>query len=428
MSQPFPQSWLTVIGIGEDGFDALSPIAQQAIYAAQLILGGDRHLNLLPKTIPGKTQRWRSPIQQSIDDLLTDHLNHPDQSVCVLASGDPLCYGIGTTLLRSIPIEEMRILPQPSAFSLAGSRLGWSLPDIEILSLCGRDPDLLRPKLYPNAKILLLSNDRHTPNLICDRLTEWGYGETQVQVFEHLGGPQEKHHRTQAHARFPDPIANLNTIALHCPPSHFSPLTSHFTSHFPRIPGLPDSAYRHDGQLTKQEIRALTIAALAPYPGQKLWDVGAGCGSIAIEWMRTDPRCTAIAIESRTDRIDHIAHNARTLGVPNLQIIQGRAPEVLQTLDQPIDRPDVIFIGGGITRSGVFETCWKALKPGGKLVANGVTLETEITLFQLQQSYGGHLTRLQIQRAEPIGTFLGWKSLSPITQWQVTKTPDSVSP
>jgi precorrin-6Y C5,15-methyltransferase (decarboxylating) len=397
-----PKPWLTIIGIGDDGFDShfdsLSEIVHHAITTATLIIGGDRHLQFLPKTIPCKLLRWSSPIQNSIDELLT----HRGQPVCILASGDPLCHGIATTLLRSIPLVEMQIIPALSAFTLARSRLGWSSTEVETISLCGRDPAFLRAALYPNAKFLVLSSDQHTPNIVCDRLTEWGYGDADVTILEHLGGPKEKQLHTIARQRFTEPIAELNTIAIQ-------------THNFPS--SIPDTEYQHDGQLTKQEIRTLTLAALAPFPGQLLWDVGAGSGSIGIEWLRTHPRNQAIAIESHPDRLANISHNAKNLGVPNLKIIAGRAPEALQNLQ----RPDSIFIGGGVTRSGVFETCWDALKDGGRMVINGVTLESEMKLFQLQQLYGGSLTRIQIQRAEPIGNFLGWKSLSPITQWLVTK-------
>ena len=401
--------WLTIIGIGDDGFDShfdsLNEIADHAITTATLIIGGDRHLQFLPKTITCKLLRWSSPIQTSIDELLT----HQGQSVCILASGDPLCHGIATTLLRSIPLAEMQIIPALSAFTLARSRLGWSSTEVETISLCGRDPAFLRAALFPNAKLLILSSDQHTPNIVCDQLTEWGYGDADVTILEHLGGPKENQLHTIARQRFTKPIAPLNTIAIQILNCQFS------------IPGsqlpIPDTQYQHDGQLTKQEIRTLTLAALSPFPGQLLWDVGAGSGSIGIEWMRTHPRNQAIAIESHPDRLANITYNAKNLGVPNLKIIAGRAPEALQNLQ----RPDSIFIGGGVTRSGVFETCWDALKDGGRMVINGVTLETEMKLFQLKQAYGGSLTRIQIQRAEPIGNFLGWKSLSPITQWLVTK-------
>ncbi len=402
----FPKTpWLTIIGIGDDGFDSLNEIAHHAITNATLIIGGDRHLQFLPKTITCKLLRWSSPIQTSIDKLLT----HQGQPVCILASGDPLCHGIATTLLRSIPLAEMQIIPSLSAFTLARSRLGWSNTEVETISLCGRDPAFFRAALYPNAKLLILSSDQHTPNIVCDRLTEWGYGDADITILEHLGGSKENQLHTIARQRVTKPIAPLNTIAIQTHNSQFSIPYAQFP--------IPDAQYQHDGQITKQEIRTLTLAALSPFPGQLLWDVGAGSGSIGIEWMRTHPRNQAIAIESHPDRLANITHNAKNLGVPNLKIIAGRAPEALQNLQ----RPDSIFVGGGITQSGVFETCWDALNDGGRMVINGVTLETEMKLFQLKQAHGGSLTRIQIQRAEPIGNFLGWKSLSPITQWLVTK-------
>ncbi len=404
--------WLTILGITDRGIDSLTPTAQTLLTQAHLIVGGDRHLKDLPAET--KTLRWSSPIQTSIDELLT----HRGTPVCILASGDPLCYGIATTLLKQIPFEEMQIIPHLSAFTLATARLGWSTPEVETLSLCGRSPDLLRAALYPNAKILILSADRTTPHKVVDLLNQSGYGETEITILEHLGGPQERQFTQRAHPWTVPDCAPLNTIALHCPPqSNLSILNSQFSIPTSRLPGLPDTLYHHDGQLTKAEIRSLTLCALAPYPGALLWDVGEGCGSIGIEWMRTHPRCHAIAIESNADRLVSIAHNAQNLGVPNLQIIAGRAPDALVNLPQP----DVIFIGGGLTRSGVFDACWNALSPGGRVVANGVTLESEAKLFALQQQYGGKLTRVMIQRAEPIGTFLGWKSLSPITQWVVEK-------
>lgn len=400
--------WLTILGIGDRGI--LTSIDRTLLTQATLIVGGDRHLKLLRQTYPTLTApilQWSSPLQDSITQLLT----HRYRPVCILASGDPLCYGIASTLLKQIPFEEMQIIPHLSAFTLASARLGWSYPEIETLSLCGRDVDLLRALLYPNAKILLLSADRTTPHAVAKLLTQCGYGETLITLLEHLDGPTERQFSQRADQWTHPDCAQLNTLALHCPPHPTGPSASR------RIPGLPDHAYQHDGQLTKHEVRSLTLAALAPYPGALLWDVGAGCGSISIEWMRTHPRCQAIAIESHPARLLSIAHNAHHLGVPNLQIIPGRAPESLQNLSQP----NVIFIGGGLTRSGVFETCWDALAIGGRLVANGVTLESESRLFELQQHYGGRLTRILIQRAEPIGSFLGWRSLSPITQWVVEK-------
>lgn len=397
------QKWLSVIGIGDDGLEGLTPVARSLLDQATLVVGGKRHLAMLPTDRAPKLA-WANPI----DDTLTQILQHRPQPVCILASGDPMCYGIGTTLLRYLPIDEMLIVPAPSAFSLACARLGWALPEIETVSLCGRDPALLNVLLYSGAKILVLSADRTTPHTIATLLNQQDLGATQITILEHLGGPQERQIQTTADNWQPQEFANLNTIALALPifrrPS--------------RRPGLPDNAYQHDGQLTKREIRAITLSSLAPCPGELLWDIGGGSGSIAIEWLRTHPRCQAITIEPHPDRLTNIATNATTLGVPNLQIIPGKAPAALQDLPTP----DAIFIGGGLTVTGVFETCWENLRSGGRLVANAVTIETEQKIFELQSQYGGTINRIAIQRAEPIGKFLGWKAMANVTQWHTIKS------
>lgn len=399
------QKWLSVVGIGEDGWAGLSPIARTLIEQSEVLVGGERHLAMLP---PDQRERWiwASPIATSIEKILV----HRGQSICVLASGDPLCYGIGTTLLRYLPIEEMVIVPAQSAFSLACAHLGWALPEVETLSLCGRDPNLLHAVLYPTAKLLILSADRQTPALVAEKLTQVGYGRSQMVVLERMGGSQERVLSGIAAEWNHSDLADLNTIAITCVADADIRVHS-------RQAGLPDAAYHHDGQLTKREVRAVTLSALAPLPGQLLWDVGAGCGSIGIEWMRTHPRCRAIAIEQHPQRLRTIAENAAALGVPNLQIISGSAPEALHDLPQP----DTIFIGGGLTAPEVLETCWNALPSGGRLVTNAVTIESEQLVFSWQAKVGGELTRIAIQRAEPIGKFLGWKALSPITQWTVVK-------
>ncbi|WP_404789109.1 precorrin-6y C5,15-methyltransferase (decarboxylating) subunit CbiE [Altericista sp. CCNU0014] len=396
--------WLSVIGIGEDGLSGLSPVARSLLNCADVLVGGDRHLAFVP---PDGRERliWTSPIHDSIREIL----NRKGQQVCVLASGDPLCFGIGVALLREIPIAEMAIVPAPSAFSLARARLGWSATEVETLSLCGRPPALLNAYLYPNAKLLILSEGRHTPKRVAELLTQRGFGPSAMTVLERLGGPQERLVSGTAAAWTQTDLADLNAIAVHCDPNpSLRPLS--------RLPGLPDDAYRHDGQLTKREVRAVTLSTLAPLPGELLWDVGAGCGSISIEWMRSHPRCRAIAVEK--SRIASIADNAVSLGAPNLQIVEGTAPHALKDLPQP----DAIFIGGGATAEGLFETCWSALKPGGRLVANAVTLEGEQKLFEWHRQVGGTFTRIGIQRAEPVGKFLGWRSLATVTQWAVIKS------
>lgn len=412
-SRDLKQKWLSIVGIGEDGLAGLSAVGRSLLDQAEVVVGGERHLSMLSIADPREKLLWTSPIEESVNEIL----HRRGQAICVLASGDPMCYGIGVTLTRRIPVAEMTIVPAPSAFSLACARLGWSLSEIETLSLCGRDPALLNAVLYPGARLLILSADKLTPATVAQRLTQQGFGPSQLTVLERMGGIHERRIETiaadWATTDWTDTnLADLNTIAVTCIPS-----TPHLLTPFPRCPGLPDMAYHHDGQLTKREVRAVTLAALAPSPGQLLWDIGAGCGSISIEWMRSDRRCRAIAIEQHPTRLQSIADNAIALGTPELKIMAGAVPIALQELPDP----DAIFIGGGLTTPELFETCWQSLRCGGRLVANAVTVEGEQMLFQWQQQRGGELTRIAIQRAEPVGKFLGWKAMAPVTQWSVTK-------
>lgn len=400
------QKWLFIIGIGEDGLAGLSVIARSLFNIAEVIVGGDRHLAMLPESDRREKLVWTSPIKDSIAEII----RRRGQSICVLASGDPMCFGIGVTLIRHLPLEEMTIIPSPSAFSLACARLGWSLTDVEMLSLCGRDPTLLNAFLYPYARLLILSAGKQTPAIVAQMLVETGYSQSEIIVLEHLGGDYERIMKGIAASWNITDIADLNITAVTC-------IADSDTTPLSRLPGLPDHAYHHDGQLTKKEIRAVTLAALAPLPGQLLWDVGAGCGSISIEWMRSHARCRAIAIEQNSKRLRYIADNASALGIPHLKIVAGEAPTTLKDLPQP----DTIFIGGGLTAANLLETCWDALPVGGRLVANTVTVESEQKLLQWQKKVGGELTRIAISRAEPVGKFLGWKAIAPVTQWVVVK-------
>lgn len=398
--------WLSVVGIGENGLPGLSPVARSLVEQAEVLVGGDRHLAMLPTDDPREKWVWSSPIAHTIDEII----RRQGQSICVLASGDPMCYGIGATLTRKIPIAQMTIIPAPSALALACARLGWSFTEVEILSLCGRDPALIQAAIYPGARLLILSEGKNTPAIVAQMLTQRGYGNSQITVLERMGGAHERIVEDIASTWMATDLADLNTIAITCVADpNVMPLS--------RLAGLPDAAYHHDGQLTKREVRSLTLAALAPIPGQLLWDVGAGCGSIGIEWMRSNSRCLCIAIEQHPARLQYIADNATALGTPNLNIIAGVAPASLQDLPQP----DAIFIGGGLTTPDLFETCWNTLRPGGRLVANAVTVEGEQQLFQWHSQFQGELTRIAIQRAEPVGKFLGWKAMVSVTQWTVVK-------
>jgi precorrin-6B C5,15-methyltransferase / cobalt-precorrin-6B C5,C15-methyltransferase len=401
------EKWLSIVGIGEDGLAGLNPLARSLLTQAQVVVGGTRHLSMLSPDDPREKLPWSSPIATSIEALI----RRRPQPVCVLASGDPMCYGIGVTLTHHVSPEEMTIVPAPSAFSLACARLGWPMTDVEMVSLCGRDPAWLHAVLYPGARVLVLSAGPHTPALVAAQLTRVGYGNSVLTVLERLGGAHERRLTATAATWNGSAVAALNTIAITC-------VADPGVTGLSRCAGLPDAAYHHDGQLTKREVRALTLAALAPVPGQLLWDVGAGSGSIGIEWMRSAPRCRAIAIEPHPTRLRYIADNAAALGTPGLKIVAGKAPAALQELPTP----DAVFVGGGLTTENLLATCWQALSTGGRLVANAVTVESELVLLHWHRQQGGELTRIAIQHAEPIGQFLGWKAKAPVTQWTVTKS------
>ena len=399
--------WLSVVGIGEDGLSGLSSIARFLVDRAQVVVGGARHLAMLPTDDTREKLLWESPLQATVDEII----RRRGESICVLASGDPMCHGIGVTLSRRIPIAEMTIIPTASAFSLVCARLGWALADVETFSLTNRPIASIALGLYPGALLLVLSADRHTPDLVAQMLTQRGFGGSLMTVFERMSGDSERRIEGVAAAWNVPDLADLNTIAI-------AVAADRKTMIFPRTAGLLDAAYLHDGQLTKREVRAVTLSTLAPIPGQLLWDVGAGCGSIAIEWMRSHRGCRAIAIERHPTRLQYIAENASNLGVPSLQIIAGEAPAALVNLPQP----DAIFIGGGVTAEAVLETCWNALGEGGRLVVNAVTVESELKVLQWHSLHGGELIRIGIQRVGAIGSFQGWKPLAPVTQWAVVKS------
>ncbi|WP_010174001.1 bifunctional cobalt-precorrin-7 (C(5))-methyltransferase/cobalt-precorrin-6B (C(15))-methyltransferase [Pseudomonas sp. PAMC 25886] len=396
--------WLTVVGIGEDGFKGLGRNARHALLRASRIVGGQRQLDLLPVCIRGERQLWPSPF--SLEPVLARR----GEAVCVLASGDPMFYGVGASLARQIPADELLILPAPSSVSLAAARLGWPLQDVVTLSVVARPLAALNAHLATGVRLLVLSNDGQSPAAIAAQLAERGFGESRLSVFEHLGGPDERRIDSIARDWPGEPIAALNLVAIDC-------VADASTQHLSRLAGLPDSAFKHDGQLTKRDVRAMTLARLAPMPGELLWDVGAGSGSIGIEWMRAYPSCRALAIEADEGRQLLIEHNRDALGVPGLQLIRGTAPHALAGLEAP----DAIFIGGGVTRDGVLDTCWHHLRPGGRLVANAVTLQSEMTLMAWREQHGGELTRIHVAQAQPLGDFDTWRQALPITLLEVIK-------
>ena len=400
--------WLTVTGIGEDGFKGLGRNARHALLAASKIFGSQRQLDLLPPCIRGERQLWPSPF--SVDPVLALR----GEPVCVLASGDPMFFGVGATLARQLPSDEMLILPAPSSCSLAAARMGWPLQEVVTLSVVARPVTALNAQLFSGVRLLVLSNDGQSPSAIAALLRERGFGASRLSVLEHVGGEAERRIDAVANDWVDPAIADLNLIAIECIAEPDTPRLS-------RLAGLPDSAFRHDGQLTKRDVRAITLARLAPVPGELLWDVGAGSGSIGIEWMRAHPSCRALAIEADEGRQLLIEHNRDALGVPGLQLVRGGAPQALAGLE----RPDAIFIGGGVTREGVLDTCWARLKPGGRLIANAVTLQSEMTLMAWREQHGGELTRIHIAQAQPLGDFDTWRQALPITLLDVVKPFDA---
>jgi precorrin-6B C5,15-methyltransferase / cobalt-precorrin-6B C5,C15-methyltransferase len=403
--------WLTLIGIGEDGLAGLGEPAREAILQARTLVGGRRHLELVPDRGQERII-WPSPLASAFEMLLA----RCGTPVCVLASGDPMWFGIGASLCRLVPAEEFRVYPAPSSFTLAAARLGWPLQDAVTLSVHGRPLDALHPHIHPGARLLILSENGRTPAAIARLLRERGFGSSRLCVLEHMGGPRQ--HRLDGRAvDWPyNQTADLNVVAAHC-------LADPDAVRWSTLAGLPDAAYLHDGQLTKRDVRAMTLAFLAPSPGELLWDVGAGCGSIGIEWMRCHPSCRAIAIEADAKRCGLIDQNRRRLGVPGLSIAHGRAPEMLEGLETPA----AIFIGGGLTDHGVPERCWNALRPGGRLVANAVTLQSEAILTMWRQRTAGELTRISVAHAGPLGRFDGWRTAMPVTLLSATKPAEPVA-
>lgn len=398
--------WLSIIGIGEDGVEGLSSVARQLIRSAELVVGGARHLELASELIRGRRLAWPSPISDAFPEIE----RHRGRAVAILASGDPFHFGVGKQIAAFVRANEFICLPQPSAFSLAAARVGWPLQDLLLISLHGRALNGIIRHLQPGARILALSWDGATPRKLSELLTTHRLGQSRMTVLEAMGGARERIRHATAATFDIEEIQPLNTIAIEVvaePEAIIIPLAS----------GLGDEFFEHDGQLTKREVRAVTLSSLQPLQGQLLWDIGLGAGSVAIEWLLRHPSLRAIGIEARSDRAGRAARNAAALGVPELEIVQGRAPEALAGLT----RPDAVFIGGGMMDDGVFDAAWSALKSGGRLVANAVSLETEARLASYFQHFGGDLVRLQVARADRVGAMSGWRPAMPVTQWRVRK-------
>ena len=397
------EPWLTLVGIGEDGRAGLSGGARDALAQAALVVGGRRHL-ALAGPFAAETLAWASPMDATYPAILARR----GAPVAVLASGDPYCYGVGAALARLVPAAETRCFPQPSAFSLATARLGWAAQDCETVSLCGRPVETLVPALRAGARVLALSADASTPGRVADLLVRRGFGASAVTVLEAMGGPRERVRSAAADGFALDGVDALNTlgIAVAGPGAALS-----------SAPGRPDALFENDGQITKADARAVTLARLAPRRGEVLWDVGAGSGAVAIEWMLAHPANRAHAVERHAGRGARIRSNAAALGVPGLAVVDGEAPGALDVLPAP----DAVFVGGGATAPGLLDACAAALRPGGRLVVNAVTIETQALLIERFRRDGGALTTLGVAQADAVGGFHGWRAAMPVTQWTWVK-------
>ena len=404
-AMPEPASsrrWLSIVGIGEDGVEGMSAVARGLVSGADIVFGGARHLALAAPLIRGEAKPWPSPFSRGVEEVLAAR----GRNVCVLASGDPFFYGVGSVLANHVSPDETLVVPAPSSFSLAAARLNWALPDIALVSLHGRALERIRPHLHPDARVLALTSDSEGPQALARLLAETGFGESKLTVLEALGGANERIRATAASGFDLADIAELNVVGVEVIAARGARIVAH-------APGLAEDLFEHDGQITKREIRAVTLSSLAPLRGQLLWDIGAGSGSVAVEWMLAHPSLRAIAIEARADRAARIKRNAAAFGVPELEVVEGHAPEALAGLATP----DAVFVGGGASEPGVLDAAIAALKPGGRLVANAVTLETEAELIARHASLGGTLTRIAVSRADAVGGKTAWRAAMPVTQW-----------
>lgn len=392
---------ITVVGIGEDGLDGLTPKARGLIDEAEVLVGGERHLSKVPL---GGEQRidWDGDFDAAFDKIE----KMKDRRVVVLASGDPLHYGVGANIVRRFGADQVNVIPAPGAFSLVAADLGWPLADVKCLTVHGRALEAVTLYLTPGRRLLVLSWDGETPEKLAGLLTARGFGPSRITVLGNLGGDDETRTEGTAEKWTGETVPDLNTIAVECVAGDGADVLS-------RVPGLPDDAFEHDGLITKREVRAATLARLMPLPGQTLWDVGAGSGAVAIEWLRAEPSAKAFAVERDPKRAAVIARNAANLGVPELKIVEGEAPGILSGIETV---PDAVFVGGGVSVPGLLEACWDALSPGGRLVANGVTLEAEQRLLSFQNEFGGDLTRMAVSRAAPVGPVGRLQTFQPLKQ------------
>ena len=393
--------WLHIIGIGEDGLNGLSPAAIALLETAEIIIGGDRHHHL-SNTIKAERISWPSPF----DDLIDTIKSLSERRVAILVTGDPLWFSVGARIAKAMPEGAITFHPQISAFQFASCRMGWSMADVDLVTVHGRPIEQIVPFIQPHARIITLTKNHTTPRDLAAMLTGRGFGQSRMSALSHLGGADEDRFDGIA-CDFAHDVPDFHVLAIEC---QLDP----GRSWLPRLAGLPDDVFVHDGKMTKREVRAITLAKLAPRRNAMLWDIGCGSGSIAIEWMRQAPEARAIGLEPVAERRALAAQNALALGTPKLELRDVCAPAGLKGMPAP----DAVFIGGGLTQETV-EIALQALQPHGRLVANAVTLESEAILLGLFARHGGELVKLNVSRADSIGELHGWRPLMPVTQWSL---------
>jgi precorrin-6B C5,15-methyltransferase / cobalt-precorrin-6B C5,C15-methyltransferase len=397
---------IEVVGLSARGWVDLPQTLRDLIRYADVLLGSPRHLDLIPQFSGQQRLPYPSPLHEGLPTLLSEVSG---RRVTALASGDPLLAGIGSTLIEMLGSAAVRVHPALSSATLARARMGWSEETTQLVRLRGDDLDMVRRFLFPQRRLIILSRDADSPAAVAQLLVGEGYGDSTMTVLGDLGATNES--RTESVARdWQGQSPTLNVVCVDCVGIGRAASLA---------PGLPDEAFDHDGQLTKRDLRASALARLMPRPGELLWDVGAGAGSIAIEWLRSDPGCRAIAIEQNLERVKRIRGNAEVLGVPSLDVLHAEIPHALASLP----RPDAIFIGGGVTQE-TLEQSWSALQPAGRLVVHAVTLETEMIMIECWKRHGGELSRLSVEHLEPIGRYRGWRPARAVVQWSAVKDPE----
>jgi precorrin-6B C5,15-methyltransferase / cobalt-precorrin-6B C5,C15-methyltransferase len=408
---------VTIVGIGADGWAGLGPTGRAALTDAEVIFGSSRQLEMVPPELVAVRVTWPKPLVEDLAGLLAEHAG---RRRAVLASGDPTLYGIASTIARRCPELAQVVVPHPSSVSLACARLGWAQQDVDVISLLARPLPALHLVVHAGRRVLVLAEGAQSPARVAELLRARGFGRSRLIALSNLGAEDEQRVECSAD-EWPATGWPEGTTAEPLTVLGFERRPGPDADRLSLVPGLPDDAYENDGQLTKRHVRAITLSSLAPSPGERLWDVGGGAGSIGIEWLRLHPSCEALCVERDPERVARIQRNAEALGVPRLHVVTGDAPQVLTGLPTP----DAVFIGGGAGRPGMIEACWQALAPGGRLVVNVTTLESEQAVYAARDRHGGELTRIEITRAAPIGRFTGWRPAMPVTQWVVTKHVDT---